>query len=174
MMMKRGYTLTEVMVVIGIIALLAAVIWPFTTAYMGRAREAACLQNLNAIGAGLQQYLQEHGDVLPSLKPGRVSKDQEVPVMDTELLGYVGSAKVFHCPSDTKEFRKTGSSYFWNSALNGMIASKASFMGLRNSPEEIPLASDKEDWHPNEVNILYADSSTSNSVRFAAAHRKKK
>jgi hypothetical protein len=165
--MKRGYTLVEVSVAVGIVILLAAVIWPFTSAYIGRAREAACLQNLNVIGAGLQQYLQDHGDILPTLKPGRVSKAIDVPVMDTELIGYVGSPNVFHCPADKKEFRETGSSYIWNSALNGMPVSRASFFGLRNSPEEIPLASDKEDWHPHDVNILYADSSTSRQVRLA-------
>ena len=171
--MKRGFTLVETMVALGIVVILAGVIWPFTSYYLGRAREASCLQNLNVIGAGLQQYLQDHGDVLPTLKPGRTSKELDVPVMDTELLGYVGNANVFHCPADAKQFRKTGSSYFWNSALNGMAVSKASFFGLRNSPEEIPLASDKESWHPNEVNILYADSSTSTSakMRFTATHR---
>jgi prepilin-type N-terminal cleavage/methylation domain-containing protein len=171
--MKRGFTLVEIMFALGIVLLLAGIIWPFTAHYMGRAREATCLQNLNVIGAGLQQYQQDHGNLLPALKPGRQSKDLDVPVMDTELIGYVGNANVFHCPADSEQFRKTGCSYFWNSALNGMEVSKASFMGLQNSPEEIPLASDKESWHPNEVNILYADSSTSTStkMRYSARHR---
>lgn len=165
--------MTEMMFALAIIAILAAIGYPVSRSLVARANETVCLQNLQGIGAGVQNYLRDHGDRLPELKPSRKSIKESGPVMETELLEYVQTTAIFHCPAGTKEFRKTGSSYFWNATQNGRLMSQLSFFGLdHNSPESIPIVSDKESWHPGGTNFLYADASTSNKIRFATSTRK--
>src|SRR2546430_10780000 len=62
---KHAFTLVELLVVIGIIALLIAILLPV----LGKAREAsqktACLSNLRQLGAVMQIYATENHDVIP-------------------------------------------------------------------------------------------------------------
>lgn len=173
-MRKRGFSLTEMMVVLAILAILAGIGYPVGMMMLGRARESACLTNLSAIGGALDLYLRDHGGRLPELRPGRESKKIDAPVLDNVLLEYVGSERIFCCPAGVKEFNKTGCSYFWNSALNGSTVADASFFNMRSSPETIPLVTDKEAWHPHDTNILYADGAASNKIRFATGNSQPK
>lgn len=171
---NRGFTMTEMMFVIAVIAILAGIGYPLGVMMLGRARQSACLTNLSAIGGALDLYLRDNGGRLPELRPGRESKKIDAPVLDTVLLPYVQSEHIFCCPAGVKEFNKTGCSYFWNSALNGSTVANATFFSMRNSPETIPLVTDKEAWHPNDTNILYADGSATNQIRFETGNFQKK
>ena len=163
---KRAFTLTEMLIVIVIIAVLGGIAYPVGISAIAKSREAACLSNLRSIGVGLQGYLQDNGNRLPELALGRDDKSSPEPVLETVLLPYVENPGVFHCPADKEEFGKTGCSYNWNITQNGLPMSKVSFFGIEDRPEAVPLVSDKESWHPNGTNFLYADSSSSNKIRF--------
>ncbi len=169
----RGFTLTEMMVVMAIIAILAAFGAKFSLQMVARAKESACLTNLAAIGGAVDNYVRDNSGVLPVLESGKRSKKSGAPTMDTVLLPYVQSEHIFCCPAGVKEFRETGCSYFWNSSLNGSTIAGASFLGMTNSPESIPLAVDKEAWHPHDTNILYVDGSASRDIRFSTGNTKK-
>jgi prepilin-type N-terminal cleavage/methylation domain-containing protein len=164
----RGFTLTEMLVVLAIIGTLAAIIYPISRSFVGKSREAACLDHLRSLGVGLQGYLQDHNDIMPTLETGRASKSDDVPVLDTVLPPYLGSAETFQCPADKVQFAKTGCSYSWNSYQSGKHVSKLYFFGIR--PESIPLITDKESWHPSGTNFLYADLSSSNKPRFGVGN----
>jgi len=170
-MPNNGFTLTELLVVIAIIAALGGIAYPVSMSMIAKSREASCLGNLRQIGAGLQAYLSDNNQRLPVLALGRESKSSEEPVLETVLLPYVGSADVFRCPADKEQFAKTGSSYNWNITQNGLHVTKLSFFGIKDRPELIPLVSDKESWHPNGTNFLYADSSSSNKARFVTGNK---
>jgi len=172
-MKRAGFTMTEMLVVIVIIATLAGIAYPITTSLIGNAREAACLQKLRSIGIGFQAYLQDNNNRLPELAPGRTSKSQDIPVIETVLKDYIGGEDAFHCPADREQFLKSGSSYGWNSTQNGLPITQLSFFGVQGSPELIPLITDKEAWHPHGTNILYADSSSSNKLRFQVRNPEK-
>jgi hypothetical protein len=108
---------------------------------------------------------------MPVLALGRETRASQEPVLETVLLGYVEDAEIFHCPEDSEQFSKTGSSYNWNITQNGLHVSKLSFFGNDDRPETIPLVTDKESWHPDEgTNFLYADSSSSNKARFVTGN----
>lgn len=168
-MKTRGFTLVEAVIVLVIIGVLMAVVYPVTRSMVGKSREAGCLNQLRSLGTGLQAYLQEHSDTMPELATGRSSKTEDVPVLDTVLMPYVGTPEAFRCAADTKQFEKTGSSYNWNHLQNGRRASDLYFFGV---PEElIPLITDKEAWHPGGTNFLNADLSSSNRPRFVTTTR---
>ncbi len=64
---SKGFTLVELLVVVGIIAMLVGILMPT----LGRAREIAqmsmCAANLNAIGKGIQMFMAESEDKFPLL-----------------------------------------------------------------------------------------------------------
>ena len=165
-----GFTLIESLVVLAILATLAGIAIPVTRSIVATSREAACLQNLRALGAGLESYLQDHQQKMPELATGRASLTDPAPVLETVLLPYQQSPAAFRCPQDFKQYAQSGSSYLWNSTQNGLLASQLAFFGIAGRPDKIPLITDKEAWHPHGTNFLYADSSASNRARFAAGH----
>jgi|AntRauTorckE6833_2_1112554.scaffolds.fasta_scaffold11579_4 prepilin-type N-terminal cleavage/methylation domain-containing protein len=164
---KSGFTLFELLITIAIIAVLTGIIAPISISLVRKSHEAACASNLRNIGVGINGYLQDNNNRLPVLALGRENKSSDVPVLETVIFEYVESADVFHCPSDSEEFKKTGSSYNWNVTQNGRHISKLSFLGIEDRPEIVPLVSDKEAWHSGETNFLYADYSSSTDERFA-------
>lgn len=64
-----GFTLVEVVVVMGIIGLLAALLIPVVGSVHDRAEEAECLANLRSIGAAIEVYRQQHERLLPRCAP---------------------------------------------------------------------------------------------------------
>lgn len=166
----HGFTLVEMLVVLTIIGLVAGIGIPVSLSMIQSSREAACLSQLRPLGVALETYLQDHGGTMPVLAAGRASKTDDVLVLETVLVPYVGSANAFHCPADSRQFKKSGSSYLWNSTQNGLRVEQLAFFGIRGRPDKIPLITDKEAWHPRGVNFLYADMSSSNRTRFAAGN----
>ncbi len=62
---RAGFTLTELLTVVGIIALLAAMLFPSFMKVTELARETACQNNLSLVGKAVMQYIQESDDLLP-------------------------------------------------------------------------------------------------------------
>ena len=165
---QQGFTLLELLVVLGVVGLLAALAGPVLGKTLAKSRQTACLSNLRQIGFGLQSYLQDNDGDLPAMKAMRLDKNEDVPVMDTVLLPYVGNdPKLFSCPADKTVWAKSGSSYWWYETLtlkeNGEhhyknLTLESFFLGTGDQTK-IPLILDKESFHPapNKINALYAD-----------------
>jgi prepilin-type N-terminal cleavage/methylation domain-containing protein/prepilin-type processing-associated H-X9-DG protein len=162
-----AFTLIELLIVIAIIGVLASLLLPT----FGRARESArgtaCLSNLHQIGIALQLYVQDNHNKLPVMRD--VSPDPNVaatntfPAINKVLASELGNTNVLRCPSDREKFFEiTGSSYAWNSLLNGEDADHLEIFNIKFNPHEIPVVFDKEDFHKarganKAVNYLYAD-----------------
>lgn len=63
--MRRAFTLMELLVVIVILGLLAALLLPALNRARARARQASCLSNLHQIGLGFALYLADAADRFP-------------------------------------------------------------------------------------------------------------
>lgn len=166
----KAFTLLEILVSLAVATtLILGGVYGYHQA-IPRARSIACRQNLFNLSRALQLYLSEHQDVMPTLAPGRSSKDEgEKPGLDTLLLPYLDDPDSLRCPCDQKGlYETTGTSYFWNSLLNGQKSANLHFL-LTRDDSLIPVISDKEAFHKgvgNGLNILYANGSVENQFQF--------
>jgi prepilin-type N-terminal cleavage/methylation domain-containing protein/prepilin-type processing-associated H-X9-DG protein len=174
--MKRSvndaFTLVEMLTVVTILAILASLAVPAYQRIVQSARSTACYSNLRQIGAALNLYLGEHNMTMPVLQAGRRAKSEDVPVIDNTLNVYVKEPRVFACPADLGSgsiFAATGTSYYWNVALNGQPLASLNFLAMIADTSRIPILADKEGFHPyesNKVNLLYADGHVTKDLSF--------
>ena len=119
---RRAFTLVELLVVIGIIALLISILMPA----LGRAREQSrrlrCLSNMRQLTLAWLGYAQNNKGKLCGADTGIrpwdwVQAGDTLDSMKTGVLWpYINNDGVFHCPNDRIDWRRT---YSINSWLNG-------------------------------------------------------
>jgi len=167
---QNAFTLVEILVIVAVIAILAALILPVYQRIKAAGQAAACLANLRQVGAGLNAYLNDNAMKMPTLQLARSSVNDNVPVIDNTFDKYLTDHRVFICPSDNQGLGvSTGTSYFWNVALNGQPVASLNFLTLTTNSSQIPILSDKVGWHlylDNKVNILYADGHVTKDLQF--------
>ena len=163
----RAFTLIELLAVIAVISILAALLLPV----LGRAKEAgrsaACLSNLHQIGIALQIYVQGNKNHMPVMRDAPFDTNSvptnTLPAIDEVLAPELGNTNALRCPSDNERiYERTRSSYAWNSLINGQNADQFQVYTYHFDPHQIPLVFDKEAFHKARgtgkgVNYLYAD-----------------
>ena len=164
---RQGFTLVELLIVIAVIAVLAALLLPVLGKAKEQGRSTACLSNLRQIGVALQIYVHENNNRMPVMYDALLSTNgtpaTNLATIDLVLTNHLGSPRILRCPSDDKElFEKTGSSYSWNFLLNGQPADQLKAFSIALESHEAPLVFDKEPFHRNrspqlDHNFLYAD-----------------
>jgi hypothetical protein len=117
----RGFGMTDLCVLIAVLALLAAIVLPLVAGARAKSRLAQCVANLQAVSRACLLYAQEHKDALPMLDaspaPGAWWYYKE------QVKGYAGLSgpsspndKVFACPMDRGYGEGTEKSQpFWQS-----------------------------------------------------------
>ncbi len=156
----KAFTLVEMLVVMAIVAIVLALGVPAYQIIQARAKSSQCLSHLESLGSALNLYLGDHQMIMPTLAAARSSIDEELPVIDTVLAEYLESKNAFQCPADATLWKTTGTSYYWNNALNGQSAARLNLFGFIEDASRIPVILDKDSWHrysQNKVNHLFAD-----------------
>jgi type II secretory pathway pseudopilin PulG len=126
----NAFSLLELLVVMGIIVLLAALLVPVLSRAKTKTRSVACVNQLRQLGVTARLYAEDNGGRLPAaeLLPSNPTDPQHPLPRISDILGpYVSkvagtnvSAPVFKCPADNDWFYEVeGSSYQWNAGLNG-------------------------------------------------------
>jgi len=113
---RQGFTIVELLVVIGIIGLLMGIAVPTMGMIRAEARNSGCLSNLRQIHLPLQAYTDAIGGVVPicDMLPavGDNGPEGGLPAL---LKGYLEpTSEIWLCPADfNPESRITGTSYLY-------------------------------------------------------------
>jgi prepilin-type N-terminal cleavage/methylation domain-containing protein len=135
---QRAFTLVELLVVIGIIALLISILMPALSRVRDQANRVKCMNNVRNILHAIIMYSSENKQSLPSCGWGGIKKGQPGWLYTTEMWGlpnplprqyvedgvvyrYLKSLEVLKCPIDT-ERNAAGPTQEWTSYLmNGAV-----------------------------------------------------
>jgi len=110
---QKGFTLVEIMIVIAVIAVLAAIAIPNFIGYRKTAHAKACMQNMHEIKTALQIYQMNHGGLyttdlsklLASGGTGLLKKELSCPAGGIYTISYDTSKQMFKidCSEEDEE-----------------------------------------------------------------------
>ena len=107
-MRRKGFTLVELLVVIGIIALLIAILMPALQRARDQANRTQCMSNVKQLTTAWLQYATEHKFKIVSSNTGSpnlgdwIGAGNNKAAIEAGLLWpYLKAYNVYHCPSDS-------------------------------------------------------------------------
>lgn len=101
---RKAFSLVELLVVIGIIAILLALLFPTFAKVREQSRRTKCLANLRSIGQAMFIYANSNHDRLPNGNgPDDWSDTSAADWVMRNFADEIKAAKVFRCPSDKDE-----------------------------------------------------------------------
>lgn len=129
-MKRSAFTLVELLTVIGILAITAAIALPVIAKARGRAHQTACLSNLRQLHGALSLYVQDHESSYPLILSGardaqgncndcKIWLELVAPYLKTPLeCPSMSSVGVFSTMRETDRLLY-GTGYGYNNFLNG-------------------------------------------------------
>ncbi|RYE40569.1 MAG: DUF1559 domain-containing protein [Sphingobacteriales bacterium] len=150
---SKGFTMTEILVVIGTMAILSAISFSVFTRIREKGRSAQCQGNLKQIALAFQQYVQDNDGVFPSnlyltnLSISEGSRTGTRVFWFDSISPYLKNTNVLNCPSDNLKNRFF-KSYAINRQLNAAVLKDNQIMlsGFNesqfNSPSDLILNTD--------------------------------
>ena len=106
-MKRRGLTLIEVVVVLGIVVVLAVIFTPMINKPGHNGYRASCQSNLKQVGLGFAQYSQDYDERFPPIAMFAVASStlpHSKPYGWADAIQpYVKSTDIYHCPTLKKQ-----------------------------------------------------------------------
>jgi general secretion pathway protein G len=139
--------MVELLTVMGIVAILTALLFPVLSAARAKGRESVCISNLRQIGLSVRMYSQDYDGKYPwaldatdkytpqnwDAFPEFQTQIPFMPLLNESLQPYIRSKELFHCPADRgysveddsgshldatpTSFERFGTSYNWRTEL---------------------------------------------------------
>ena len=178
-----GFTLVELLTVVGIMAVLAAILFPVVINSKTTAKKATCLANLHSIGTAFGLYANDNQDTLPNFHApdpiryayvdqfAHYSFCQCHPIADEPFRCWLLATKPYltlpslYCPDDASSNRKDGLSSYEYKLEFAYTSDLASIQ----KPSKVALAWEQWAYHQSGkegendtrswMNILFADGS---------------
>ncbi|MGC4031145.1 MAG: type II secretion system protein [Tepidisphaeraceae bacterium] len=150
----RGFTLVELLLVVGIIVVLAGIAFPAIVAVRKASVSTACLSNLRHLAMAFQQYGMAGNGDMPD--PFLNKKSWEA-----SLTPYVPDLKMFICSADAEVAPAIGSSYDWrDTAKADTTLAGRQLTSVRRS-EAVLVFDALPGWHgKRRINVALIDGST--------------
>jgi prepilin-type N-terminal cleavage/methylation domain-containing protein len=180
---RNAFTLTELLMVVGIIAVLAALLLPALSSASHKSRQTTCFNNLHQIGIGFTSFSVDHEGKYPMQLPSRLEGSMEFNraelITNTEfsrafqhfaaLSNHVPNVKVMTCPADRRKpalnyatFSGTNLSYWVNPnatphATLSLLAGDWNLTGATQDVRIQPTLSFNKQVHRWKGSVLFAD-----------------
>lgn len=151
---RRAFTLVELLVILGIIAILLAILLPSLSKARKQAQTAACLSNQRQLVAACVMYANEHNGLLPftgfydgpypTWLYGNIQTmlGKQDEVQKGQLWPYLKVTGVYHCPADTGPWPNGSVNNLSTYSMNGAASA---FQGNNNVGLRYML------FHPDDV-----------------------
>lgn len=146
--LKSGFSVMELLIVVSIIVIIAALSFPAFNWALARSKQSACMDNLRQIGSAWMMYAAEHDGTLGDFSQsgtrywgGRYSYWGGPQTANRALYPYLSNPIVFSCPADIPNsggnrdtsrnlYRICGNSYMVaDSSQRGVIAQSSESSG---------------------------------------------
>ncbi len=100
----KGFTVTELLIVVAVIAVLFAILLPASQNAVQSALQARCANNLKQVAVGLRAYATDRGGRLPGFGSSAYDTSSLGPLNQAHRKvvngGYLPNADAFFCPAD--------------------------------------------------------------------------
>ena len=149
---RQAFTLIDLLVVIAIIAILAAILFPVFARARENARRSSCQSNEKQLGLAIMQYTQDYDERMPITAYGIYGYDYFLVPYVSKLTSGGSSPGIYACPSDFVKRSGTNKSrtysMIYNSAAAAATSGKSAGQGGRTlssipAPAETFLLAEK-------------------------------
>lgn len=158
--MKRTFTPIELVVVIVILGIIAAVLFPIVAQPIGRSKQPQCLSNAKQLGLSMMMYAQDYDEHLPPAEKWM-----------TVSMPYIKNQAIYVCPVVKTENPKTPASYAMDTRLSGKSLNKLKEPANR----AVIYDSTRTDWDATDPGQTFAprhNEGKQGSLVFADGHAK--
>jgi prepilin-type processing-associated H-X9-DG protein/prepilin-type N-terminal cleavage/methylation domain-containing protein len=151
----RGFTLVEIFVAIGVIAILAALLVPMASRQVESGRSAKCLGNLRNLAMVMSQFRTDRNQILWNrAAPADGGEGDIAPTRAFYRAGVIGSAKELRCPAATTSAQGawktggTGTQDYMDNVANQFVSYAVNDIAFyQNFPYMMSSTPIKTYWH---------------------------